>query len=75
MHFCHILHEIHDTPLEESCAGRQNPRLDAVTGVRERAVAYTTRAKFLSRAALLGIAPTGLVTYSREAIKSPGGYG
>ena len=31
--------------------------------------------KFLSRAALLGIAPIGLVTYSREAIKNPCGYG
>ena len=33
MHFCHISHEIHDTPLEESCAGRPNPRLDAALGV------------------------------------------
>ena len=33
--------------------------------LRKRAAAYVTRATFLSRAALLGIAPTGLVTYSR----------
>ena len=26
---------------------------------------------FLSRAALLGVTPTGLVTYSSEAIRSP----
>ena len=43
--------------------------------VRKCAAAYMTRAKFLSRAALQGVAPTGLVTYSREEIKSPGGYG
>ena len=41
----------------------------------KRAAAYATRAKFLSRAALLGLAPTGLVTSAREAIKSPHGYG
>ena len=46
-----------------------------ITAVRKRAAVCTTRAKFLSRAALLGIAPTGLVTYSREAIKNPYGYG
>ena len=46
-----------------------------ITAVRKRAAAYTTRAKFLSRAALLGVAPTGLVTHSREEIKIPGGYG
>ena len=45
-----------------------------IIAVRKRAAAYTTRAKFLSRAALLGIAPTGLVSYSREAIKGPGDY-
>ena len=46
-----------------------------ITAVRKRAAAYTTRAKFLSRAAVLGIAPMGLVSYSRAAIKNPGGYG
>ena len=45
-----------------------------ITVVLQRAAAYTTRAKFLSRAALLGIAPAGLVSYSRAAIKNPDGY-
>ena len=43
--------------------------------LRQRAAAYTTQAKFLSRAALLGFTPTGLVSSTREAIKSPHGYG
>ena len=45
-----------------------------ITAVRKRAAACTTRAKFLSRAVLLGVALTGLVSYSRAAIKNPGGY-
>ena len=45
--------------------------LRKINPVRRCAAAYKTRAKFLSRAAILEIAPTGLVTYSREAIKSP----
>ena len=72
MHFCHIPHEICDTLIEESSKGLSKPCFDATLSVIH-AIEYW--AKFLSRAALLGVAPTDLVTYSRAAIKSPGGYG